>query len=146
MLVRQREKSQKNPSIFRLLTKIWGIQICEVPWCYEFWKWELSSSLPDISHAEKFSFYFVNNPPPPPPHSKKYQNFSIVFGRKFKGNGQFSLGNWRETEISISPLGNYRKCVRFPKISPTKMRRNFILRVKQSLFLTAPISSYRSLD
>ena len=43
-----------------------------------------------------------------------------VLGWKFKGNGQVSMGNSRETEISISPLGNYGKCVRFPKISPTE--------------------------
>ena len=30
------------------------------------------------------------------------------------------MGNLRETEISISPWGNYRKCVRLPKISATK--------------------------
>ena len=53
-------------------------------------------------------------------HSKKYQNFPIVLGWKFKGNGQVSMGNSRETDISISPLGNYEKCFRFPKISPTK--------------------------
>ena len=53
-------------------------------------------------------------------HSKKYQNFPIVLGWKFKGNGQVSTGNLRETEISISHWGNYWKWVRFPKISPTK--------------------------
>ena len=37
------------------------------------------------------------------------------------------MGNLRETEISISPLGNYGKLVRFPKISPTKMWGNFII-------------------
>ena len=26
-------------------------------------------------------------------HSKKYETFPVVFGWKFKGNGQFSLGN-----------------------------------------------------
>ena len=39
---------------------------------------------------------------------------------EFKGNGQFSLGNLRETEISISPLESYRKCVCFPRIYQTK--------------------------
>ena len=53
-------------------------------------------------------------------HSKKYQNFPIVLGWKFKGNGQVSKGNSRETEVSISPLGNYGNCVRFPKISQTR--------------------------
>ena len=37
-----------------------------------------------------------------------------------KRNGQVSIGNLREMEISISPLGNYGNCVRFPKISATK--------------------------
>ena len=53
-------------------------------------------------------------------HSKKYQNFPIVLGWKFKGNGQVSEGNSREREVSISPLGNYGNCVRFPKTSPTR--------------------------
>ena len=60
-------------------------------------------------------------PPPPLPtglglagDSKKYQNFPIVLGWKFKGNGQVSMGNWRETEISISSLVNYGKCIHFP--------------------------------
>ena len=30
------------------------------------------------------------------------------------------MGNLRESDISISPLGDYGKCVRFPKISPIK--------------------------
>ena len=42
-------------------------------------------------------------------HSKKYQNFPIVLGWKFMENGQFLVGNLRETEISISPLGDYGK-------------------------------------
>ena len=41
--------------------------------------------------------------------SKKYQNFPLVLGWKFKGNGPVSMGNLREKEISISPLGNYGK-------------------------------------
>ena len=30
------------------------------------------------------------------------------------------MGNLRETEISMAPLVNYGKCVRFPKIFPSK--------------------------
>ena len=37
------------------------------------------------------------------------QNFPIVLGWKFKGNWQVSMGNLKETEISISPLENYGK-------------------------------------
>ena len=43
---------------------------------------------------------------PPLQWVKKYRNFPIVLGWKFKGNGQVSMGNLRETEISISRLGN----------------------------------------
>ena len=39
-------------------------------------------------------------------HSKKYLSFPMVFAWKFGGNGQFSLANRSETEISISLLGN----------------------------------------
>ena len=38
---------------------------------------------------------------------QKNQNFPIVRGLKFTGNGQVSMGNLRETEISASPLRNY---------------------------------------
>ena len=48
---------------------------------------------------------------PKSPHSSSME---------FKGNGQFSLGNLRETEIYISPLESYRKCVCFPRIYQTK--------------------------
>ena len=37
------------------------------------------------------------------------------------GNGKVSLGNLKETEISIPPIGNYGKCVRLPKIPQQKM-------------------------
>ena len=39
---------------------------------------------------------------------------------KGEGNGQASRGNLRETEKSISPLGNNRKWARFPKVSQAK--------------------------
>ena len=48
------------------------------------------------------------------------KSFPMVLGWKFKGNGQVSVGNSRETDISISPLRNHEECVRFPKISLTK--------------------------
>ena len=53
-------------------------------------------------------------------HLPKMFVLNVVLGFKFKGNGQVSMGNLRETEISISPLENYGRCIRFPKISPTR--------------------------
>ena len=82
-------------------------------------------------------------------HSKKYQNLPTVFGWRFKGNEQVSMGNLRETEISISPLGNCGKLVCFPKISPTKnvvKFHNFLQWWKMLflMFLCASRSSYFS--
>ena len=53
-------------------------------------------------------------------HSKKYQNFPIVLGWKFKGNGQVPMGNLRETEISISPFGKLWEMSPFPQNFPSK--------------------------
>ena len=52
--------------------------------------------------------------------SKKYQNFPIVLGWKFKGNGPVSIENLRETEISISSLGNGGEISPFSQNFPNK--------------------------
>ena len=48
-------------------------------------------------------------------HSKKYKNVPTVLGWKFKGKGRVSIGNLRETEISIFPFGNESVFLKFPQ-------------------------------
>ena len=50
----------------------------------------------------------------PPLKRQEISKFPNSFCMEFRGNGQFFLGNRRETEISISLLGNCRGKCPFP--------------------------------
>ena len=49
----------------------------------------------------------------------------VVLASRFRGNGQVSPGKLKETEISISAMENYEKCVRFPRIFSAKTMVKF---------------------